>query len=234
MPIYKLLPFTGIALVSIFCLTESFAQNQNSSILVGQWHMAFQDSQGNGDLYIEYSSNGEFRGIIYTPNEATTIVQTFGTYMASQDAQGNVRVQRQILRRLPTLLCRPNDGNCQQVPFGPAQVSAQFVIARDGSLIDSSNRALRREPIPVALLHVIPERLYLHQVPRVVAQSPNSPSRASTPGSSAIAGPTHMAPFKEHGNGGECDDLQQQRLCTVNNGHMYKDKNGCQVCAGPN
>ena len=48
------------------------------------------------------------------------------------------------------------------------------------------------------------------------------------------AGPPTPAPDRRHigldDGPGSCDNLQQQRICIVNNGRMVKDQRGCQVC----
>jgi hypothetical protein len=223
----------GAISVALTICAASLAQQNRESMLVGQWHGQFQTQQGSGDLYIEYMGDGRFRGIIYTPTQAMTEAQSFGTYTAQQEGPNQIRVHRTISRRLPTLLCHPNGGNCQAVPSGPPEVDALLTIEPDGSLVDPSNTTLRRATIPQQFLQAIPDRIYLHQVPVATAQSA---SRSGGPSSSnpAIPGPVHMTPKVEPGNSGTCNDLQQNRLCTVNGGYMYKDKRGCQMCQGPN
>jgi hypothetical protein len=211
----------------------ALAQQSRESIVVGQWHEQFQTPQGSGDLYIEYLRDGQFRGVIYTPTQPMTEAQSFGTYTAQQEGADQVRVHRTISRRLPLMLCEPNGGNCRPVPSGPTEVDAVFRIARDGSLVDAANMTLRREAIPQQFLQVIPDRIFLHQVP-AVAQTGSRPAAGLGTSNPAIPGPVHMTPQGERGNGPNCDDLQQNRLCTVNNGYMYTDKRGCRMCQGPN
>ena len=165
--------------------SAALAQQHQGSVLVGQWHAQFQTSQGGGDIYIEYSKDGHFRGVIYTPSQPMTVAQSFGSYTATLESADRVHVHRTISRRLPSMLCEPSGANCRPVPSGPAEI--------DGSLIDSSNMALRRESIPQQFLEAIPERIFLHQVPFVVSPSVRGTSSASS-ANPAIPGPAHMTP----------------------------------------
>lgn len=210
------------------------AQRTSEALIVGQWHGQFQTAAASGDLYIEYSSDGRFRGIIYTPTQPITESQSFGTYAVYQNGTASLHIHRNIVRHLPIMLCDPNGGRCRPVPAGSPQVDAQFRIARDGSLIDSNNMILRRESIPLRLLQIIPDRIFLHQVPITSAATPGRPSFGAVPGNAAIPGPTHMTPRIAPGNSDTCNDLQQSRLCTINGGYMYTDKRGCRMCQGPN
>jgi hypothetical protein len=210
------------------------AQRSSEALIVGQWHGQFQTAAASGDLYIEYSSDGHFRGIIYTPTQPITESQSFGTFSVHQDGAASLRIHRNITGHLPLTLCDPNGGSCRPVPPGSPQVDAQFRIARDGSLIDSNNMILRRESIPQQFLQVIPDRIFMHQVPITSAATPGRPSVGAVPGNPAIPGPTHMTPRIAPGNSDTCNDLQQNRLCTINGGYMYTDKRGCRMCQGPN
>lgn len=229
--VHRLVLAVGVA---VGIVDMGLAQQSSEALIVGQWHGQFQTPTGSGDLYIEYTNDGRFRGIIYTPTQPMTESQSFGTYAVYQDGAASLRIHRNIARRLPMMLCDPNGGNCRPVPAGPPQVDAQFRIARDGSLIDSNNMVLRRESIPQQFLQIIPDRIFLHQVPMTSAATPGRPSVGAVPGSAAIPGPTHMTPKSAPGNDGTCNDLQQSRLCTINGGYMYTDKRGCRMCQGPN
>ena len=33
------------------------------------------------------------------------------------------------------------------------------------------------------------------------------------------------------GQGGTCDNLQQQRICNLNDGYLYTGQDGCQHCS---
>jgi hypothetical protein len=220
--------WTALSVLSI--PTASFAQQQHESVLVGQWHAQFQTQQGGGDLYIEYQGDGRFRTIIYTPTQAMTVAQNFGTYTARLQAPGQLRVHRSISRRLPSQLCFPNGGNCQPIPPGASEMDEQLSIQSDGSLRDNSNMALRRDPIPPQFLQDIPDRIFLHQVPVMAAP----PAGGAIGPNSSNSAPTHMTPRIAPGNSDTCNDLQQNRLCTINGGTMYTDKRGCRMCAGPN
>jgi hypothetical protein len=226
-------------LIGVFALTfstlsistASLAQ-QRESALVGQWHAKFQTPQGGGDIYVEYLSDGRFRSIIYTPTQGMTIAQDFGTYTARPEASGQLRVHRSISRHLPTQLCFPNGGNCQPIPPGGTEMEQQFTVQGDGSLLDNSNMAFRRESIPPQFLQTIPDRIFLHQVPVSAAPPAGGAMRPSSSNSTAPA-PAHMTPRIAPGNSDTCNDLQQNRLCTVNGGTMYTDKRGCRMCASP-
>jgi hypothetical protein len=226
-------------LIGVFALTfstlsistASLAQ-QRESALVGQWHAKFQTPQGGGDIYVEYLSDGRFRSIIYTPTQGMTIAQDFGTYTARPEASGQLRVHRSIARHLPTQLCFPNGGNCQPIPPGGTETEGQFTVQGDGSLLDNSNMTFRRESIPPQFLQTIPDRIFLHQVPVSAAPPAGGAMRPSSSNSTAPA-PAHMTPRIAPGNSDTCNDLQQNRLCTVNGGTMYTDKRGCRMCASP-
>jgi len=228
---HLLIGVLAVTFSTLWISTASLAQ-QRESALVGQWHAKFQTPQGGGDIYVEYLSDGHFRSIIYTPTQGMTIAQDFGTYTARSEAPGQLRVHRSISRHLPTQLCFPNGGNCQPIPPGGTESEGQFTVQGDGSLLDKSNMAFRRESIPAQFLQTIPDRIFLHQVPVSAAPPAGGAMRPSSSNSPAPA-PAHMTPRIAPGNSDTCNDLQQNRLCTVNGGTMYTDKRGCRMCASP-
>ena len=221
------------ALSTLALSAASIAQQPRESGLVGQWHAKFQTQQFSGDIYVEYLSDGHFRSIIYTPTQEMTVAQDFGTYTVRLERPGLLRVHRSISRHLPVQLCFPNGSNCQPIPPGTTETDGQYTTQSDGSLLDNTNMAFRREAIPPQFLQAIPDRIFLHQLPASAAP-PVGGAMRQNPSSSTAPAPAHMTPRVAPGNSDTCNDLQQSRLCTVNGGTMYTDKRGCRMCAGPN
>jgi hypothetical protein len=85
----------------------------------------------------------------------------------------------------------------------------------------SDGTVFQRTQLPQQLAQQLPDTLYQRPVPTV--------SGGTTTGG-RNGGPATNIP----GLGGNCDDTQQNRICTVNSGRMYRDpKTGCMICAGP-
>ena len=144
-----------------------------------------------------------------------SVVQRWGTYQ-SRPAGNSVQVGVHITGGAPTQVCAPGQG-CTPVQGIQRNLNLSFQVTGNG-LRQSDGTIFERSTVPAQLQARMSGTRNIAPVP----QTRGGTRYKSPPPGGGIPG-----------LGPNCDDAQQNRVCTVNNGHMYRDKNGCMVCAGP-
>jgi len=200
---------------------------------LGTWMSRQPGPNNNGVIVMfgEYAANGNFRStsIIQGGTLNGMRMQVWGRYTAKQLGPNRYLVTSHAHGVAPQTLCNPGGGcSPNTVPETATETiemldANSFHVQSTGGQGAGSN--LHRADIPQQLTSQIAAQVTLPALPR--AQSNGAAPTMPT-----------MHPYVTPGGGNKtmgnnCDNAQQNRICTVNNGHMYTDSRGCQVCAGP-
>jgi hypothetical protein len=191
---------------------------QNS--LVGTWSFVSPDNVGGRNFsWYTFTSNGQYQMVsaIQGGRNNGSVVQRWGRYQARSIGQNSYQVAVQITGGAPTQICAPGQG-CTPVRGIQQQLNLSFQV-NGNSLRQSDGSIFQRSSVP----------------PQLQGQLPATRNQAAVPQSPGInnGGRTQGSATNIPGLGNNCDNAQQNRICTVNNGHMYTDNRGCRVCAGP-
>lgn len=197
------------------------------SALVGTWSFVSPDQSGTGqnNMFFTYTADGAYRMVSVVtggPNNGSE-VQRWGRYQVQQMGSNQYQVRVQVTGGAPQQICAQGQG-CTAVRGIQQQMNLQLQI--DGSNMRQGDGSIfQRAELPPELARPIAATRWQGPVPQV----PGGGGGAIGLDPGSRPGPATRIP----GLGGNCDDLQQQRVCTINGGHMYRDNRGCQVCAGP-
>jgi hypothetical protein len=175
---------------------------------------------GNGGTnysWYTFTADGQYQMVssVLGGRNNGSVVQRWGTYQ-SRPAGNSVQVGVHITGGAPTQVCAPGQG-CTPVQGIQRNLNLTFQVTGNG-LRQSDGTLFQRSTVPAQLQARMSGTRNIAPVP----QTRGGTRYKSPPPGGGIPG-----------IGPNCDDAQQNRVCTVNNGHMYRDKNGCMVCAGP-
>ena len=206
----------------------------NGPSLVGTWSGQRAVEGGLIEESDAFSGDGKFVSVRRLANGL--IARFWGYYRASPAGLNQLRVEFQLQGSLPRQVCRQAPGYAPQCQ--PFQVPANDTVLVTFSSPDqflSVSQTIQGPPIAEArdsqapLLQVqAPQQWVINVLPPQSAPStPTAP--VVTPYQSPInRGPATNIP----GLGGNCDDLQQRRICSINDGALVRGPNGCLVCTG--
>lgn len=206
----------------------------NQAPFVGTWSSRQPGPNGNGTIVMfgEYAANGNFRStsIIQGGTLNGMRMQVWGRYTAKKIGPNRYLVNSHALGVAPQTLCNPG-GSCS--PNTLPETAAETIDMLDANSfhIKSNNGQgpgsdLHRAEVPQQLTSQVAAKVMLPALPQAVGKGGSAPTM-----------PT-LHPYVTPGGGNKtmgnnCDNAQQNRICTVNSGHIYIDSRGCQVCAGP-
>jgi hypothetical protein len=201
---------------------------------LGTWTSRRPGPNGNGTILLfgEYAANGNFRStsVIQGGTLNGMRMQVWGRYTAKKIAPNRYLVNSHAQGVAPQSLCNPG-GSCS--PNTVPETATETIDMLDANSFhikaingQGSGSDLHRAEIPPQLASQIAAQVMLPALPRAAGNGGAAPTM-----------PT-MHPYVTPGGGNKtmgnnCDNAQQNRICTVNSGHMYTDSRGCQVCAGP-
>lgn len=208
--------FVFLAAFVLFARPPVAAQQQSG--IVGTWALRSPDGQGGTNFsWFTFTANGQYQMVsaIQGGRNNGSVVQRWGTYQ-SRPMGNSVQVAVRITGGAPSQICAPGQG-CTPVQGIQRMMNLNFTVA-GSSLRQSDGTVFQRSTVPAQL------------------QARMSGSRNIAPVPQTRGGARYVSPPPGGGIpglGGNCDDAQQNRVCTTNSGHMYKDNRGCMVCAGP-
>jgi hypothetical protein len=188
--------------------------------LTGTWTNESQGPDGDTKTTYGFGQDGSFAQAQQSANGAES--RFWGSYSANPAAPGALNLSLQITGFLPQTVCVQIPGyplHCSP-QRGPSQMSGTIAFTSADS-VNIAGEIFTRDPNPVLLSLQIPQQITLTGAAPV---APNMPQ----PINPNIPQPVNPNPS----SGSNCDDLQQQRLCVVNNGH-YAQSNGCLICVPP-
>ena len=201
---------------------------------LGTWSRRQPGPNNNGVIvtFGEYAPNGNFRStsVIQGGTLNGMRMQTWGRYTVKQIAPNRYLVTSHARGVAPQSLCNPG-GSCSPNTVPETATETIDMLDANSFHIKSTNGQgtgsdLHRADIPPQLTSQIAAQITLPALPRAAGNGGGAPTM-----------PT-LHPYVTPGGGNKtmgnnCDNAQQNRICTVNNGHIYTDARGCQVCAGP-
>ncbi len=192
--------------------------------ITGGWSTEVSGPQGVTRAAAVYGSDGTFVTLMQLPNGS--IQKIWGTYTATQISPTQVQLEGQTQGWLPQQICAEAPGfpmRCQPYTVPPTEsVTVQFTSP---STIEADGALWNRDPSPALLQAQVPAQV-VNTVPAPVQPiipqpvDPNNPDAGNPDAGNPGAG-----------NPG-CDDLQQERLCTVNDGTIVME-GGCEKCLSP-
>jgi hypothetical protein len=181
----------------------------------------------------EYAANGDFRStsVIQGGTLNGMRMQVWGRYAVKQIGPNRYLVTSRAHGVAPQSLCNPG-GGCSPNTVPDAVTETIDMLDANNFHIKStingqvSESEQHRADIPQQLTSQVAAQVTLPALPRAAGNGGGAPTM-----------PT-LHPYVTPGGGNKtmgnnCDNAQQNRICTVNNGHIYTDARGCQVCAGP-
>ena len=193
--------------------------------IAGTWHQAFP-AQVGGTIhnFTRYGTDGSFYASSVNEGgpQNGLRMELWGRYTIKPAENGQYMVTTYYEGKAPVQICMPGMG-CRSngpLPSRPDRGLYQF----QGDMLQSNTGiTAQRSGIPAAMLQRLPATWTLQPPPPL-----NLPSGGGTAGGGRYVSPKNNIP----GLGGNCDDLQQSRICTYGNGGYYhKDaKTGCMVC----
>lgn len=204
---------------------------QSLPSLVGTWSGQRQGDAGPVHQTDAFSGDGKF---VTVAELGPGLVRVWGYYRTSPAGQNAIRVEFQVAGYLPQQFCA-------QAPGGPLVCRPFQLPMSDASLVtftspDSfqassvQNPAAgpiqeTRDPNPYLLQRQVPAQLVVQTNP------PPTPYPAPSPYPAPPPYPTPM-PYPRPTAGPACNDLQQRRICNINDGHLVPS-GGCLVCVSP-
>ena len=192
---------------------------QQQSGIIGTWGLVTPDGGGGKNFsWYTFTSNGQYQlvsSIVGGRNNGSEI-QRWGTYQARSTGANAYQVAVRITGGAPSQICAAGQG-CTPVKGIQAQMNLAFQV-NGNNLRQSDGTVFQRSTVPANLQARMPATRNIAPVPQAKggARYQSPPPGGGVPG----IGPN-------------CDNAQQNRICTVNSGRMYTDSRGCQVCAGP-
>jgi hypothetical protein len=155
-----------------------------------------------------------------------TLLRYWGQYRVSPAGPNQLRLESNTTGWLPRQFCSQAPGfpmKCSPVPH-PAEMTFMLNFTSP-STIQAEGLMLVRDASPALLQQNVPEQAVL------AAQAPTTPviQQPVVPGGGGNSGGGYR-PISPPG--GQCDDLQQQRICSVNNGY-FVNSGGCLKCISP-
>ena len=201
--------------------------------MAGAWSGQRQGSPGVGRQTDAFSADGKFVSVVEV---GPGLVRAWGYYRATPAGPNQLRVEFQVQGYLPKQLCaQPPGGPMQCEPFQLPATDASMVTFTSADSFQASSLANpsagsiqeARDPNPVMLNRQVPEQLVV-PIAQPPAPSPG-PYPAPTPYVTPYVSP--ISPYRPKA-GPACDDLQQRRICAINDGHLVPS-GGCLVCVSP-
>jgi len=206
--------------VSLLVATSGVAQQPGPMPLLGAWSGTAAGQGGMDRLATQFNPDGTFLFAHQLPNGS--VERRWGQYRVTPNGPNQMRVDFQIAGWLPHQICAQAPGfpvNCR--PYNVPTNSTWNVIQQSPGMFQFDGVSMARDSMPGLLQQAVPDRV-VNAVPAPVApvmRQPVVPGGQSTP-------------FNRPGLGNNCDDLQQQRICSINNGNLVTS-GGCLKCIGP-
>lgn len=194
------------------------AVHAQATSLVGAWS-GTTPGQGGLELHTEwFGQDSSYVSVERLPNGS--MQRFWGTYRATPAGPGQLSVDFHAVGWLPHEICTQVPGFATKcVPYNPplsASLRLQFTSA---STLQINGSTLARDASPRLLQQPVPERLM---------QQGNAPVHPNITQPIAPGGTRYQTPHDPGRPGG--DDLQQERICAVNNGQIVVQQDGHKVC----
>jgi len=206
---------------------------------IGSWTATIPIKNGSAQVlsFSEYLPNGNARNtsIIQGGPINGARMQTWGKYSVKQIGQNRYVLTFNLKGHAPREMCMQG-GGCQNNDV-PATVTDTDEIRGPGNFHFSTTvngvtteGDAYRSPVPRQLLSAVGPRVTFNPPPQSAGGSAKMPTMPTLHPYQTPGGGTYHVP----GQGGTCDDAQQRRICSVNNGSFYRNSQGCLICVSGN
>lgn len=221
----------GILVAVLFALvTLASSDGQGAgggNPLLGSWHQVVP-AQAGGVIhnFMQFGPDGTFFSTSLNEGGGLNVngmrSQMWGRYTIRPAANGMYEVTLVYQGHAPLQLCMQGYG-CRALP-GPQGADHGMFQFQGDAFQSNIGFAGQRSGIPPVLAQKLPATWMLQPPPPI-----DVPSGGGTAG----GGGRYVSPRNNiPGLGGNCDDLQQSRICTMNDGWYHKDPHtGCMVCS---
>jgi hypothetical protein len=201
-------------------------QQQAQPSLVGTWNGQINSQQGSIPITAQYRANGTFDAVMQMPVPGYTgsmYMHFWGRYRTQSQGQGRYSLQLQPVGQAPSEVCQAfNHGppqSCQPTTMSqPSTGWVQFFSAN--SFQDETGGTYTRINGLGMLAQRVPARLVLNT---------NGGDDGGVP---------YVSPYRGGGDGTVTvqhpGNLQQERICTINDGTLVTYPDGREECKGPN
>ena len=198
--------------------------------LVGTWSGQSNGPNGMVQQSDAFSADGRFVSVARLPNGF--LARVWGTYRSAQVSPNQLRLQTQLEGWLPREVCQQQAGGQPQCqPFQIPTSDTSLVTFSSPSQFQSMSEANAggmvnemRDNQPALLQAQAPQRWL------TVLQPSANPGPA--PVIAPYVNPSSRGPATNiPGLGGNCDDLQQRRICGINDGQLIRGRDGCLRCS---
>ena len=206
--------------------------NADAPSLVGAWSGQTMTQNGPVQQTDYFGPDGNYVSVARLQNGFTARI--WGQYRVTPINQVQLRLDLQAQGWLPQQLCRQEgSGQPSCSPFQIPQTDSTIVSFLSPTALVSVSQTMpntsiteSRDQNPTLLQAQVQQQFVL----RVPVQQP-TPSPSYQPGA---PGPVVVPyqPIAPRYTGPKCDDLQQRRICNINDGHLVSS-GGCLVCVSP-
>jgi hypothetical protein len=206
----------------LFTLPVPAAAQQQPGF-VGTWSFSMPDGFGGQNfMWFTYSPDGQYQMVstIQGGRHNGSIIQRWGNYQFRSTGPNLYQIAVNITGGAPTQICAPGQG-CTAVRGIQQQMNLTF---------HTDGETMRQGDGSIFHRSAVPPQLQARMAgTRTIAPVPQSPVIQNNTNGTNNNAPIQRPP----GVGNQCDNAQQNRICTINSGRIYIDNRGCQVCAGP-
>ena len=219
----------ALGLLASTCVTPAFAQGSTTeqnfqNPIVGTWVAGHP--QGDGSILLvadHYDANGTWS--LNSIRKGGTLdgdrSQVWGRYTVRPIGNHRYQITTTPGGWAPLQVCTQYAG-CTTKPAWNQSTTVRTALDPN-HLSGADGTAWERvAQIPPEVASQVPQTVY-HAPPALPAGGGLSSGGVLPRGGDG----THHIP----GQGGTCDNLQQQRICALNDGYLYTGRDGCQHCS---
>jgi hypothetical protein len=194
------------------------AAQESGGTLAGTWYVQNPLLGGVNRQWYTFGADGSWSNVslIQGGMKNGQEIQRWGFYKSRMVGPNQYQVVVQIQGGAPQKICAQGQG-CTGVNVQLSTMQLAFTV-QGQQMRQSDGTVFQRAQVPQQLAQRMPDVFYQRPLPNVTGRIPNSTKN-----------PNGMP----NGVGGNCDDAQQAQVCHMNDGHLYRDSRGCQVCAAP-
>lgn len=212
----------ALTLTTLANVSHAAVPNTAAASLVGAWS---GEAPGQGGMIHgtdSYSADGNYVSVMQLPNG--TVQRIWGRYTVKKVSPSQVSVHYLVQGFLPRQICAQAPGFAVQCRPNSVPPSSELVITFvTPSRIEGNGLVLSRDPSPRLLAMSVPERLIL-AARAPIAPNMVQPVMPNMPGHYTPTGPGSVQGMKAD------DNLQQRRICAVNNGQVIRQQDGTLTC----
>lgn len=208
-----------VAALSVVAAVPAPAGAAGAPSVLGAWSTSMPGQGGTAHATESFNADGSYLAVRQEPNG--TVLRMWGHYRSTVISATQVQLEHELQGWLPRQICAQAPGFAVKCnTFTPPAAPPVTLTFTSPSSFTVNGLHLQRDASPTLLQLAVDERLVL------AAPAPVRPQ---------IAQPVmpRLHPYvtpHDPSAGPARDDLQQQRICAVNNGQTIREQNGRLRC----